>query len=703
MSVLSTLMMATDKVNHYRYGWVVLGEEIIKTVLENAGLTKKEAVIYILLAKHEPLKGTEIAKLTKKDKAQIFRILKSLQAKGFIEATLEFPTRYTVTPFENILDNVVKSKREEITFIEKAKEDLLHHLRKKSHAEPSLEKFVVVKGNKRIYSRISKMFNDTKHQLSVAMTLSSLMRADRLGVFDFALTDFWKSRIQYRFLVELTKENLNFIKALLERMPTSGFSFKARNPDLSFRLFPRMIIRDDAEALFFTSMPSVEKGKDEVGLWTNSNTVFEDSWRNSIDMQERITEIETGKPKPKTYVIKDAEEAQKKYEEILQRAEKEIVLMTSSKNLSGYLHRARLEDWIKKGLSVRIMTPVTSKNLETATKISKFCEVKHIPIGYPETTIVDNKYYFQFKTPPKAKEKLSSAPNFENAFYTDDYEYIHKMKKMFEDVWKNAYSPSPVTLEAILERSRAPQGTPFSDRKTSYLKNVSGLSFKDWKLKTSAEKDVLNKLISSKKFMRENLQKNTLRMHGSMGSAVVHPPDFFNLPDTLFTIFHVEKHSSFGEEDSMLISIRRETKKGPVYVPSAYVGDNPKAQPIWKAFMAGTPAGKNVQLFKKNEIQIQIHGNTLFAAWTRQIPLLPPQYILPPSCLLMEGYGNLKTDSYTMFSPSGYKTKNERNGFEAFVTFFHPASKYSGPGTDGFFARDYVSIVYRPSEREETE
>jgi sugar-specific transcriptional regulator TrmB len=141
-------MLTTDNVYHYYKRVSILREETIKTVLRNAGLTEKEAVIYILLAKHEPLKGSEIAKLAKKDKAQIFRILKNLQVKGFIEATLEFPTRYTVTPFENILENVVKSKREEIVFIEKTKEDLLHHLRKKSQAEPSLEKFVVVKGNK---------------------------------------------------------------------------------------------------------------------------------------------------------------------------------------------------------------------------------------------------------------------------------------------------------------------------------------------------------------------------------------------------------------------------------------------------------------------------------------------------------------------------------------------------------------------------
>ena len=46
-----------------------LGEETIKKVLRDSGLTEKEADLYIFLAKHEAMKGTEIAQLTNKDKA----------------------------------------------------------------------------------------------------------------------------------------------------------------------------------------------------------------------------------------------------------------------------------------------------------------------------------------------------------------------------------------------------------------------------------------------------------------------------------------------------------------------------------------------------------------------------------------------------------------------------------------------------------
>ena len=85
-----------------------------------------------------------------------------------------------------------------------------------------------------------------------------------------------------------------------------------------------------------------------------------------------------------------------------------------------------------------------------------------------------------------------------------------------------------------------------------------------------------------------------------------------------------------------------------------------------------------------------MQGNTLFAGWTIPIPLLP-KYTLPPSCILFEGYGKLVSGISETTIPSGRKVTTEYNGLESFVTFFHPSSKYSGPGTDGLLARDAIT------------
>ena len=125
------------------------------------------------------------------------------------------------------------------------------------------------------------------------------------------------------------------------------------------------------------------------------------------------------------------------------------------------------------------------------------------------------------------------------------------------------------------------------------------------------------------------------------------------------------------------------------------VHDNPNTSSPLKAWKEGIPAENNVKLVKKDELMVQVHGNTLFAGWTIPIPLVN-SYILPPSCLIIEGYGSIKTTSFTSVSLSGYQFKIDANGFDAFVTFIHPSSRYTGPGTDGYLCRDAIMNIYPP-------
>jgi hypothetical protein len=107
--------------------------------------------------------------------------------------------------------------------------------------------------------------------------------------------------------------------------------------------------------------------------------------------------------------------------------------------------------------------------------------------------------------------------------------------------------------------------------------------------------------------------------------------------------------------------------------------------------MKGTPAEKNIHTLKKDQIQVQVHGNTLFAGWTVPIPLLPEKTVLPPACILVEGNGESRTSGYTLLFPNGTKCEVEGTSFDAFVTFIHPATKYSAPGTNGVLVRDYMT------------
>lgn len=211
------------------------------------------------------------------------------------------------------------------------------------------------------------------------------------------------------------------------------------------------------------------------------------------------------------------------------------------------------------------------------------------------------------------------------------------------------------------------------------------------------EKGVLNRIINAKRIIAENPAKDVSRRYASMGVAVIHPPDSFGLPDLMIEAVHVDKQSSFGPGDYMVVFLWLETPKGWAYVPVAVAGEPLNAEELMRRAYEGSPAGKNIQRVKKDEIEIRVHSNILFAGWTVPVQLYPEQYILPPACLLIEGYGDVKTRAYSILAPSGFRHSVETNYFDAFVTFIHPSSKYSGPGTDGVFYRDHIVTNYPPS------
>jgi sugar-specific transcriptional regulator TrmB len=99
-----------------------------------------------------------------------------------VESTIEFPTRFTAVPFETALDSFIKVKREEVTSVENARQELLEDWKsiRITGMELPLEKFVVVEGNRRIYPKILQMIQETRNHLSAVSTVGGLLRADQL-------------------------------------------------------------------------------------------------------------------------------------------------------------------------------------------------------------------------------------------------------------------------------------------------------------------------------------------------------------------------------------------------------------------------------------------------------------------------------------------------------------------------------------------
>jgi len=683
-------------------------EKVLRT-LESLGLSQSDAQVYVFLGKRGSQKAIDIAKALRMPKQQLYVVLKNLQSKAIVNATLERPARFSAVPFEKVLDLFVRARIEEAQRIQQGKNEFLSDWQSIAIGETvgQAAKFTVLEGRNYIYSKLRQMIEETKNHLLIISTVPGLIRADQFGLLDAASSHVSKSKIQLRLLTELSEQNVSALKSLLSTGLRSGLSFEGRVPELGLKLFTRIVIRDGEEAVFFiTPETDVGEEKKETCLWTNSkplvnsfSAVFEELWHNSKDVQKKIVELETGKPAPSMNIISDAETAYKKYHGAMHSAEKEIIILTTAEGLiSIWKGKSLVMDWTKRGVSVKIMAPITSENLNAAQKLLKSFQVRHVPAGYLGITIVDGQHLFQFKNPPPEEKELRGIMYFENTFYTNDSEYVEKTENMLNSLWKNAQSPSAISLESVIGPPQAKENPLSESTIPKTIKEVNGpILLEDRNHSPEiTEKDVLRKIINAKINPVITPSKGVVIQYGSVGQAIIHPPASFNLPDMLIHILHFEKHSTFGAEDAILACLWQETPKGHLFVPAAFVHDNPKASRYWKEVFSGIPFEQSIQMVKKDELQIRIHSNTLFCGWTVPIPLLPPPLSLQPSCILLEGYGHLKTGSFTVANPSGYKTTHEYNGFEAFVTLLHPESKYSGPGTDGFIARDDVSTTYPP-------
>ncbi len=694
-------------------------EQFSKTLMD-FGLTQIDADIYIFLAKKGTQKGLEIRNALKLSKEQIYSSLRNMKSKGIISSTIEHPARFNALPFEKVLDLFIKTKVEETHRLQQTKDEILSNWESLKISEnDNSAKFTVIQGRTFIFSKIQQMMEETARVVLTIITVPALAQADQQGIFDLNDSLPVNSSVKFRFLTELTHQNAPIIKALLSDPQNPNLNVEGRTPDLGLPLFPQMILRDEEEALLFVN-PRKETSiieQDDVCLWTDCKTlvkaftaIFEELWRNSTDVREKILEIETGKPAPKTIIIEDSEIAKRKYDKILKAAREEIIVMTSSKGLVELsTNLSQLKDWSENEVSVKVMAPVDDENIEAAKDLSRVCLVKHVPPNYKQTIILDGKHLFQLNTSSPRGTQIDSTFRFENTLYTTDPKYIQKTRAMLLEIWKNSNPLSDNNLKSIFGtpvrsqsayfpgaiRRSGPEGTfqplPPSDESIKDTYEVIKIVDDD-PLNKLTEQDVLNEIIKKQKFQGVN-QIDPIRVYSSQAIAIINPPNFLKLPPILIRIHHIEKNSTSGGEDAIIINLWLETKNDHAYVPVAVFTDSSKAQAIWKKQFSATPAGRNVQLAKKDEIKVTVHGNTMFAGWTKPIPLIPEQNILPPACILVEGYGNVKTEAYTIIQPSGGKFKAKQNGFDAFVTFMHPSSKYSAPGTDGFLVRDFIGEI----------
>jgi len=436
-----------------------LSEKEIEKFLQVLGLSKRERQVYMFLAKSGVQSTSFVAKRLKMERVQAYRTFKKLQEKGFIEATLERPTRFAIVPFETLLEAFINSKKSEIDKLNEQKESLTSTWQAISAPESSypVAKFSVITGKKKIHSKMQNMIEESEKEVLILTTSLGLIQEDIAGIFDAIIPPAQKRNVKFQIITDISEDNLKIMERIDQKFSAANVDIKYRHLNLSYSFFPRFLIKDEEEAILYASVgekTSVLKLEDE-GLWINDKmfisilkSFFVQMWQSAVDAARRIDELKSGIPIGETVVIKDPEEAWAKVTKVLEAAKKDIIFITSSQSINNLLENDPFRKYCKKGVKCRIMSLIDLDNLETAQKLSVRYQIKHVPISYITIMVVDNKHLFLFKKP-----SMSEMANEYGFYLNDTYcsnapSSIERVSEMLSDIWKRGVEISEISSQA---------------------------------------------------------------------------------------------------------------------------------------------------------------------------------------------------------------------------------------------------------------
>ena len=274
-------------------------------LLKDFGLSEKEAKIFIHLSKTGPNKARTIASQTKMNRVQLYATLKTLQKKGMVESTFEYPTNYNAVPFSKVLDLFIKTKEEEVHILQTNKEEILLQWEQIPvlNNKNDQSKFMVLQGRKYVYSKIKQMVSQSKESINIVTSSPGVVQSYQAGVLDTGFNHDHKTEVYIRFLTNFVglSPGLTIIKELIKRVEKEMMCVDIRITDLGSGNFPRFVITDEKELIFFLKPTEdiTATNRQDTGLWTNNKILvhafqafFEELWRNSEDFIKKMRTID---------------------------------------------------------------------------------------------------------------------------------------------------------------------------------------------------------------------------------------------------------------------------------------------------------------------------------------------------------------------------------------------------------------------------
>lgn len=249
-----------------------------------------------------------------------------------------------------------------------------------------------------------------------------------------------------RYVTTIDKENLQLAKAYLE----SGIQIKhVKNlPPMSFGVSDKEIA---------VTIEKMEDGSVVRSLLTSNephyqkhfSSIFEELWRNGVDCNNRIKEIEEGTESTKIEIIENPREAVKLARNLIKSAKQEVLRIYPS--LNAFRRQERIgamdlfrEAIVERSVKVRVLIPSDEKqiikigkDISLPLKLQRLLDIRSIDKSlqtHMGIIVVDRKDSLIIELRDDTKENYYDAAGL--AAYSNSKAIAQSYAAIFESLWK---------------------------------------------------------------------------------------------------------------------------------------------------------------------------------------------------------------------------------------------------------------------------
>ena len=286
-----------------------------------------------------------------------------------------------------------------------------------------------------VINGISDIFYNSEHRVAICGN----SRFPSL-IFSFesirkAIVDAKNRGIRQRYILEITKENINYCKELMRMVD----DLQVRHSDqieANFALneteyLSSITMKERHQAIYSNVREIVEQ----------EGSIFETVWNTSLPAKYRIREIQEGTESDFLEVIYDAQKARDIYIDLARSVDNEALLLFANSKAMVRAERLGVVDYLirasKKGASIKIICPITEENSEIITQISEKAPGIRILNGgdsHSGLFIVNNAKFIRFEIKELQAEDFTDAVGF--IVYSNTKVSVYSSRSFFELLWK---------------------------------------------------------------------------------------------------------------------------------------------------------------------------------------------------------------------------------------------------------------------------